>query len=115
VRQAALSELDLPGPIRAAVARFLQELSERAPAAQGVVLYGSVARGTSGPDSDVDLLIEWKGDQRGVRSLLAEIETAIFLDTGVLICSHVVSREDWNAMEGFAFHDNVMREGISVH
>jgi hypothetical protein len=41
------------------------------------------------------------------------METGIFLDTGVLI-SHVVAREDWNAMEGFAFHDKVMREGISV-
>jgi len=117
VKRAALRDLKVPGATQTVLERFLRE--GRSAAGQrmaNVVLYGSIARGTSGPDSDIDLLVEWMGDEADGRQLLWPIAFRIWAETGVDISVHVISPERWHRIQALrtAFYENVEREGISV-
>jgi predicted nucleotidyltransferase len=59
--------------------RLLKEIKARLTAAHGkrlrsVVLYGSEARGTAGPDSDIDILVLLEGPVNYVRDLETNLE-----------------------------------------
>jgi predicted nucleotidyltransferase len=47
----------MPGALREQAAGVAEDLVEHFPGVQGVCLFGSVARGEAGPDSDVDLFV----------------------------------------------------------
>jgi len=49
-------------------------LAEHAHDVERTVLFGSVARGDSSPESDVDLLVVWRGSMSVARNVLAHIE-----------------------------------------
>jgi predicted nucleotidyltransferase len=73
---------------QAVIRQFVHLAHEKSPyEIEKIFLYGSVARGDAGPDSDIDLLVLWKGDDR----------------------------EGWRAMTGIAFNVMVVTgEYISV-
>ncbi|HLF17117.1 MAG TPA: nucleotidyltransferase domain-containing protein [Candidatus Thermoplasmatota archaeon] len=117
MKHATLTDLAVSEPVRGALGRFMKEVQQRAgDRIIEVVLYGSVARGQPGPESDVDLLVRWRGAEAEGRAVMAGVTTRIFLDTGVLLSTHVFSSERWNRIAELqtAFHENVAREGISV-
>ncbi len=82
----------------------------------GVVVYGSVARGQEGPDSDVDLLVHWHGSEGDGLRQLVPIATDIFLDTGILLSVHPVAPAHWDEMARIRtrFFQNIDREGLLV-
>lgn len=81
-----------------------------------VVLFGSKARGDSGPDSDIDLLIIVEEESWPLRNAISDIASGVSLEYGVLIGPRVIGRERWERMawERFSLYENVAREGIPL-
>lgn len=82
-----------------------------------VILYGSLARGDAGPESDWDLLI--LTDKRLTSAEERQVSDAIYdleLKHGLVISDYFCSREEWEApvCRGGPFHENVEREGIVI-
>lgn len=82
-----------------------------------VILYGSRARGDARGGSDWDFLILLEGSVDGartdrIRHRLYELEW----ESGEVLCSIVLSNQDWNSPERRAtpFHAAVEREGIAI-
>jgi predicted nucleotidyltransferase len=82
---------------------------------RGVILYGSEARGTAEPDSDIDLLILLEGpidDSRdswtGIRALYP-----LVLECGRPIHSDPVEVSEYEAAE-FPLYQSAQREGITL-
>jgi len=80
-----------------------------------VILYGSLARGTAGPESDWDLLILTgkrltSTEERQVSDAIYDLE----LEHGVVISDLLCSREEWDApvLRGSPLRGNIEREGI---
>ncbi|MEL7588711.1 MAG: nucleotidyltransferase domain-containing protein [Prolixibacteraceae bacterium] len=80
-----------------------------------IILYGSEARGESGPDSDIDVLILVEKDEL-THDDITKITYPLFdigLDAGVLISPLVRTRKQWeNRPFKTPFYLNVMNEGI---
>ena len=82
-----------------------------------VMLYGSRANQTAGPESDWDFLVLVEGDcddQRKdmIRHKLYEVEW----DTGEVLCSIICSRQDWESSryQTSPFIRRVAEEGIPL-
>lgn len=112
-----VSSIPAPPLVRAAVERFIRE----ARAASGdrlgqVVLFGSIARGESRPDSDVDLLVVWRGRVFDALETLMPISTRILIETGVDISPHPVSPDRFAGLPAgrMYFDEAVEREGLLV-
>ena len=82
-----------------------------------VILYGSLARGDAGPESDWDLLI--LTDKRLTSVEERQVGDAIYdleLEHRLVVSLYFCSREQWDApvCRGGPFHENVEREGIPI-
>ena len=82
-----------------------------------VLLYGSVARGVAGPDSDWDLLVltvapPTPAQRRGISDALYGLE----LQHGLVISELVCSRDEWDASVSRVgpLHQNVDRDGVLI-
>jgi predicted nucleotidyltransferase len=80
---------------------------------RGITLFGSVARGTARPDSDIDLLVVDKEDFRLRRELIG-MAFDMLLETGEGISVKVLSQKDFEALKGFSFLRNVISEGVKI-
>ncbi len=81
---------------------------------ESATLYGSVARGDAGSESDIDILVVVdKGEPWRIRRSLYELIYPVIAVLGVDISFMVVRREDWLDMlgEGDPFAASVLREG----
>jgi predicted nucleotidyltransferase len=85
------------------------------PRLAGVVLYGSVARRTEEPESDVDLLILLRGELDYFRELrsLVEVLYPVQLESERLISALPVSLAEYEA-GSLQLHRNAAREGLAV-
>lgn len=81
-----------------------------------VILFGSVARGSAGPDSDVDLLVEWQGSAWDGLSFLSRVAASILVETNIEIAAHAVPSEQWDELAAFrtTFYEEIAREGVLV-
>ena len=97
---------------------LLQELKaviQRHRADAEILLYGSVARGTRGPESDYDVLVltedplEWQ-EEEAVRAAVYELE----LEHDVIASMIVTSRAQWDrsVVRGSPFRKEVERDAI---
>ncbi len=82
---------------------------------QGIVLYGSEARGEAEPDSDIDLLVLLKGPVQFGKDLRTNIDVLYDLQLEVIRPIHVmpVDVEAFRAGE-YALYRNAKREGIFI-
>jgi len=102
---------------RHAVQAFLQRLHlDFGQTVQQTILFGSKARGDSGPDSDIDILIIADQESWPLRDGISAIAADVSLEYDVLIGPRVIGQERWQRMaqEGFSLYENVTREGIPI-
>ena len=97
-------------PIKEFVSRALERYRD---AIEGIILFGSVARGEGKEDSDVDILVV------GDVSLdeLVNISFPMLLEHGELISAKDMNKEhfDFLVREGYSFIRNVLEEGIILY
>jgi predicted nucleotidyltransferase len=80
----------------------------------GITLFGSVARGTERPDSDIDLLVVVDEEDFRLRRELIGMAFDMLLETGEDISVKVLSQKDFEARKGFSFLRNVISEGVKI-
>ncbi len=115
MRSTTVAELNVEAGVKAALQRFLREAMIHAQLRR-IVLYGSAARGEMGPESDVDLLVEWNDDESAARAVLSKLTTDIFIESGILISTHHVDPAHRERLESIStrFYRNVQREGLAL-
>jgi len=102
-----------------AVRQFLERISDRYDVAQTIV-YGSRARGTHRPDSDVDVAVLLRGNRQDFISAKLDMADAAFdvlLDTGILISALPFWENEWEYPENYsnpALLTNIGREGVRL-
>jgi predicted nucleotidyltransferase len=82
----------------------------------GIILFGSVARGEAKEDSDIDILVITEGDSFKMQKQISEIVVEILLEKGVYISVKVLSREEYNFLKEVksSFYRNISKEGIVI-
>jgi hypothetical protein len=102
---------------RDAVGAFIDRLNERFPGeVLQVTLFGSKARGDSGPWSDIDILITVKEESWSLRGDISTVAADVSLEYDVLIGPRVIGQERWERMkqDGFSLYRNITAEGIPL-
>ncbi|MDF2958233.1 MAG: putative nucleotidyltransferase [Candidatus Alkanophagales archaeon MCA70_species_1] len=79
-----------------------------------VILFGSVARGEAGEESDIDILVVTKKEDFRLRRMLIEIAFDILLDTGENISVKALSKDEFERYKNFSFLKSVILEGIKI-
>jgi predicted nucleotidyltransferase len=82
-----------------------------------LILFGSKARGTGEPDSDIDLLVLTSCPVSSkLREAISDRLADINLKTDVLLTSVVVSEEDWSngLIHYMLIHDEAERDGCEI-
>lgn len=100
-------EKDLLQSVKCVIHRFLPGAT--------VLLYGSVARGTQGPESDYDILV--LTDEPLSRPQEAVVDDAVYdveLSSGVAISTIFYSKQQWDRpfFRGMPLHREVERDGV---
>lgn len=82
---------------------------------RGVVLYGSEARGTAGPNSDIDVLVLLKGPVDDGGDLLTDIKALypLSLQIGRPISAEPIDASEYESVE-CPLYQNAHREGIQI-
>ena len=102
-----------------AVRRFLALIADRYDVAQAIV-YGSRARGTHRPDSDVDVAVLLRGERQRLLSAKLDMADAAFdvlLETGILISALPIWLDEWEHPEQHpnpALLQNILKEGVRL-
>ena len=83
---------------------------------QELILFGSVARGEAKSDSDIDILVIWKGNKLDGWHSLESIAFNILLETGVYISLKIVTPSEHKKMilNNDHFIKTVSQEGIFI-
>jgi predicted nucleotidyltransferase len=82
-----------------------------------VILFGSKARGTGDPDSDIDLLVVTSCPvNSGLRAAISDRLADINLRNDVSLTSVVVSEQDWTEglIRYMLIHSEVERDGCEI-
>ncbi len=98
---------------------FVQRIAERYEIA-GVVVFGSHARQTQHPDSDVDVAVLLRGEHRRflqTKLAMADVAFDVLLETGINISPLPVWLDEWEHPETYSNPDllknNVLRKSES--
>jgi len=100
-----------------AVRQFLDRITSQYDMA-GVVLYGSRARGTHRPDSDVDVTVLLRGEHQRLLATtlsMADVAYDILLETGINLTPLPVWIDQWENPETFsnpALLRTIAEEGV---
>jgi predicted nucleotidyltransferase len=89
-------------------------VQEALPTAE-VLLYGSVARGTQGPESDYDILVLTdkplsESKKRGIERQVLDLELAY----DVVLSTIYHSKEEWELRAALPFHNEVEKYGVAL-
>lgn len=94
--------------------KLIEELRDKI---ESIVLYGSVARDEAHEDSDIDILIVTKDDDRKLYDGISKIRTRIDLDNNTLTTLVHMNRDE---LERYVkldspFVENVLKEGMILY
>jgi predicted nucleotidyltransferase len=111
-----MSPVQLPPPVSQALEDLKRTLASLyGDRLRAIYLYGSYARGTARPDSDVDVLIALRGEVSPHEELrrLSKTLSDICLQHDVLIATYPVP-ENWVRERQNPLFENIRREGIRI-
>ncbi len=79
-----------------------------------MILFGSFARGEKNKDSDIDLLIVWRGNKRKGWNSLEKIAFPLILESEKYLSLKILGWREFKKMEkmGNPFIQNIKKEGI---
>ena len=101
------------GKYRKAVDEFVEKVLDKySDRIDSIILFGSVARGEAKEESDIDILVIWKGDEAEGWRAMTGLAFDVLLDEEEYISVKVLGLEDLKAENPFI--KNVMREGITI-
>jgi predicted nucleotidyltransferase len=115
-----VSEKEMPNLTakeRRAIDAFIGRLRERFPGEiLQAILFGSKARGESGPWSDIDILTIVREESWPLREEINTLAARVSLEYDVLLGPRVIGQERWLRMERdqFGLYRNVTTEGIPL-
>ena len=110
-----IKKVSLPFRERQALQEFVAYLRKRlSNQVEFVALFGSKARGDSGPDSDVDVLVVLSREDREIRREILIAAARLSLEYDVLLSPRVIGAERWEKMRDFSLYRNVQRESVSL-
>jgi uncharacterized protein len=102
----------------AEIRRLAEELARSAPHPTSVTLFGSYARGTAGPSSDIDLMVvqdglrDWSAESVRLRRLLRRSPWPLRKPVDLVVMSRADYRK-WRGHFGTVQHE-AEREGIRL-
>lgn len=76
-----------------------------------IILFGSVARGDAGEESDIDVLIIAEGISQ---KEISELTWEVLMRTGEVVSAIVESPREFEEMKDTSFHRTVLREGVRI-
>ena len=81
-----------------------------------VILFGSVARGDYGENSDVDILIIVDENAWEAQKKASDIAVNYLLKYGIYVSAKVLSLKEFELMKNLntAFYRNIRQEGVSI-
>jgi predicted nucleotidyltransferase len=79
-----------------------------------LALFGSKARGESGPDSDVDVLVIVDREDRSLRREIIDIASDLSLEYDVLLSPRVIGIQRWKARQNFMLYSNIARDALPI-
>ena len=80
-----------------------------------IVLYGSVARGTSTPESDVDIAVIVKSHTNEMREKMLDTLVDLELEYNVVLSALLIEYDKFKEWENIIpFYQNIKREGITL-
>jgi predicted nucleotidyltransferase len=95
------------------IRQFVRQAQERyLPHIDRIILYGSVARGEANPDSDIDLLVLWNGNEHEGWRAMTGLAFDVMVDSGEYLSVKVMNAKTFS--EASPFGHNVISEGITV-
>ncbi len=98
---------------RKAIDKFVRRAKEEyGDKIERIVLFGSVARGEAQEESDIDLLVIWKGEEEKGWEAMSGLAFDVLLDTKEYISVKVYIPSDLEKKT--PFKENVMKEGITL-
>jgi predicted nucleotidyltransferase len=94
--------------------RLVEDLGDKI---ESIVLYGSVARNEAHEDSDIDILIVTRDDDRKLYDRISKIRTRIDLDNNTLTVLVQMSRNELeqHMKLGSPFMESVVKEGVILY
>lgn len=96
-------------PVKEFVKKALEQYKDKI---DSIILFGSVARGEAREDSDIDVLVIWKGNEAEGWRAMTGLAFEVLLDDEEYISVKVLSLEDLKAENPFV--NNVIKEGIKI-
>ena len=83
---------------------------------RSVLLFGSKARGDSGPDSDVDVLVQLSDDDPCLQSEVRRLAARVSLEYDLLLSVRAVSHSQWERMARYRspLYRALQTEGIDL-
>jgi len=100
----------------AIVKRYAGALQQRKVPVKLLILFGSQARGTAGPDSDLDVLVVVERMDKKIRGIIIDEAFELSLQEGKDLLALPCSLEEFQSplFQADAFYQNVQREGVIV-
>jgi len=94
--------------------RLVRELEDKI---DSIVLYGSVAKNTASEESDIDVLVVARDDERGLYDKISKIRTQVDLENNTLTALMYVTCEEIEhyAKLGSPFMKSVSEEGMILY
>lgn len=78
------------------------------------ILFGSVARGDDTNESDIDILIIIRSDNRQVEDMIDKMVVDFILEKEEVISPHVMTEDHFNKTKDYSFLKTVMAEGMGI-
>ena len=108
-----MKDMQIQAKYREAVEEFVRRVLERyRDKIDNIILFGSVARGEAKEDSDIDILVVWKGDEAEGWRAMTGLAFDVLLDVEEYISVKVLDLEDLKVENPFI--KNVMKEGVKI-